>query len=235
MFREGKKGYIGKSMSVRASMTYNGGKMPISKWTKAAIIEACTEFLEENEIESKITLAEIKKLSVATLKERFLSLDSWHHTGAFYQETYFYELNKYAFDLDYEFYAKIDAANKEKARAKKEEKENNPFYQQQLAAKRLKRQCKELYVYTKYKTFNGLQRAIESGKITIDDVYAMKAERLNQLDYIHENKQRIMKIDVWIRQNALNRLNEEGFKSVKDAIKWLKSIGYTPNKPFVIK
>lgn len=36
----GQKGYLGSSMSVRAAEAYEQGEMPISRWTKTAIIQA---------------------------------------------------------------------------------------------------------------------------------------------------------------------------------------------------
>lgn len=35
----GQKGYLGSSMSVRAAEAYEQGEMPISRWTKTAIIQ----------------------------------------------------------------------------------------------------------------------------------------------------------------------------------------------------
>ena len=85
---EGKRGrgYIGKSMSVNARSAYSNGEMPMSKWTKAAILEAI-----EDEAEEKLELA--KKLTAAELKQYFLRRTAWHHTGAFYSETVFYEID----------------------------------------------------------------------------------------------------------------------------------------------
>ena len=37
------KGYISNKMSVNASLAYDGGEMPKSKWTKKAIIEFLSE------------------------------------------------------------------------------------------------------------------------------------------------------------------------------------------------
>lgn len=49
----GQKGYLGSSMSVRAAEAYEQSEMPISRWTKTAIIQAiwsvhpemCTRFI----------------------------------------------------------------------------------------------------------------------------------------------------------------------------------------------
>lgn len=41
----GQKGYLGSSMSVRAAEAYEQGEMPISRWTKTAIIQAVKDYL----------------------------------------------------------------------------------------------------------------------------------------------------------------------------------------------
>ena len=40
----GQKGYLGSSMSVRAAEAYEQGEMPISRWTKTAIIQAVKDY-----------------------------------------------------------------------------------------------------------------------------------------------------------------------------------------------
>lgn len=40
----GQKGYLGSSMSVRAAEAYEQGEMPISRWTKTAIIHAVKDY-----------------------------------------------------------------------------------------------------------------------------------------------------------------------------------------------
>ena len=40
----GQKGYLGSSMSVRAVEAYEQGEMPISRWTKTAIIQAVKDY-----------------------------------------------------------------------------------------------------------------------------------------------------------------------------------------------
>lgn len=214
MFRESKKGYIGNKMSVRAGMAYTGGQKPISKWTKSAIIEACEQYLEEHE--SKITIEEIKKLSVATLKQEFLTNTSWHHTGALYNATNFYGINEIAFMFNYSFYKKINDELKNKAQAKKQAKEENEYYQEQLDAKRLKKECKELLSYTKYKTVTGLLNAIQFGRITIEEVREMKSAK-----DLAEKKRLV---EIWARDKHMPGLNRYGFETVEQATEWLESV-----------
>lgn len=78
-------GYAGRSMSNRAVSAYMGGEKPYSVWTKADIIEAVCDINEDVDI-SALTLAE--------MKETFLTYSSWHHTGRYYQRTSFYALNE---------------------------------------------------------------------------------------------------------------------------------------------
>lgn len=82
------KGYINHSMSVNASIAYDQGEKPLSKWNKRAIIEAILE--EPGNVHSKESL---KKLNLETLKDNFLEWSSWHHTSKHYNQTDFYKIN----------------------------------------------------------------------------------------------------------------------------------------------
>ncbi len=82
------KGYIGQSMSVNAYESYQNGEMPMSKWTKTAIMEV----LSNNDI-SQEKLDILSKFTLSQLKKEFLSYTGWHHTGKFYNETDFYGLD----------------------------------------------------------------------------------------------------------------------------------------------
>lgn len=87
-------GYHGYSMSNNAIDAYDNGEMPMSKWSKEAIIEGIEEWIDEEDIELKCSLEEIKKLPLGFLRKYFLEYSSWHHTGKYYQETLFYSLDK---------------------------------------------------------------------------------------------------------------------------------------------
>jgi hypothetical protein len=78
-------GYVGYSMSVRASNAYEHGEKPLSKWTKAAILND----LEEKEVSN---LEYIKTWSLAKMKRNLLHCSSWHHTSKFFNQTDFYEV-----------------------------------------------------------------------------------------------------------------------------------------------
>ena len=83
-------GYKGYSMSNNAVDAYEQGEMPLSKWTKAAMLEI-VEASDELSAAQKRT---ISKLTAAQLKV-YLTRSSWHHTSSHYNRTDFY-----AVDLD---------------------------------------------------------------------------------------------------------------------------------------
>ena len=95
-------------------------------------------------------------------------------------------------------------------------KENNPVYQKRLAEKRLKRQCKELLGYSKYKTVSGLLRAVQSGRISIEDLIKSKEE--------HEFNFKKHRVQCWIKSSYLSGLNKFGFETVEQATEWLESV-----------
>jgi len=81
-------GYHGYSMSNNAVAAYEDGEMPLSKWTKTAILN---ELVEQEANPDIIALA--KKMTVAQLKDIFLYKSSWHHTSKMYNRTDFYSVN----------------------------------------------------------------------------------------------------------------------------------------------
>ena len=81
-------GYHGYSMSNNAVAAYEDGEMPLSKWTKSAILN---ELVEQEANPDIIALA--KKMTVAQLKDVFLYKSSWHHTSKMYNITDFYSVN----------------------------------------------------------------------------------------------------------------------------------------------
>ena len=85
-------GYVGASMSIRAAEAYNNGSMPLSKWTKTAILEEINSILENANLD--VTIDDFKKLTLQELKDTYLEYESWHHTSKFFNETSFYSLNE---------------------------------------------------------------------------------------------------------------------------------------------
>ena len=81
-------GYHGYSMSNNAVAAYEDGEMPLSKWTKTAILSELAELDYSQEIQDIA-----KKLTVAQLKDIFLFKSSWHHTSKMYNKTDFYSVS----------------------------------------------------------------------------------------------------------------------------------------------
>lgn len=82
-------GYLGYSMSNNAVTAYESGEKPISKWTKADILdEIKSECLVLNCSESKL-----RNMPVKALKDMCLRRSSWHHTSNHFNRTDFYSLD----------------------------------------------------------------------------------------------------------------------------------------------
>ena len=85
-------GYDGRSMSNRARRAYENGEMPLSKWTKSAMVEAILDSAVTREID--VAREDIERLTVSELRSNFLRKSSWHHTGALYNATDFWSINE---------------------------------------------------------------------------------------------------------------------------------------------
>ena len=99
--RYGQHGYVGSSMSARAVEAYANGEMPKSKWTKAAMLYAIDNQLNEFEDDQKITSDEREELfnAINAMKKEemfniFMENSSWHHTGKFANATDFYRVSE---------------------------------------------------------------------------------------------------------------------------------------------
>lgn len=82
-------GYNGFSMSNNAVDAYHNGEMPLSQWTKKAIIYRYHEVVAENDCE----VYNLSKVAVKILKEKLLTCTSWHHTSLHYNRTDFYDVD----------------------------------------------------------------------------------------------------------------------------------------------
>lgn len=89
-------GYVGWSMSVRAQEAYDEGEMPISKWTKGVLIDVIHGYMDDCDLKFDIEL--LKKITLETLRKKFLKYSSWHHTSKFCNCTDFYSLDEDALD-----------------------------------------------------------------------------------------------------------------------------------------
>lgn len=75
-------GYHNYSMSNNAVIAYQNGEKPLSKWTKAEILDRLPDSLK----------ASAKRLTVSEAKGLFLRHSSWHHTSSMFNRTDFYTL-----------------------------------------------------------------------------------------------------------------------------------------------
>lgn len=87
----GQKGYLGSSMSVRAVEAYEQGEMPISRWTKTAIIHAVKDYCFDFDLAYN---PDIEKKTKAELAKEFLEYKSWHHSSRTAREVEFFGLNE---------------------------------------------------------------------------------------------------------------------------------------------
>lgn len=87
----GQKGYLGSSMSVRAAEAYEQGEMPISRWTKTAIIHAVKDYCFDFDLAYN---PDIEKKTKAELAKEFLEYKSWHHSSRTAREVEFFGLNE---------------------------------------------------------------------------------------------------------------------------------------------
>lgn len=75
------------SMSCNAALAYRCGEMPLSKWTKSAILERCGSRANA-----------LRVLTAAELKEELLVSCGWHHTSKYYNETAFFDIDDYSLE-----------------------------------------------------------------------------------------------------------------------------------------
>lgn len=85
-------GYVGYSMSRRAVQAYENGEKPISKWTKAAMLETLDEIAWDNDWPDT-AMAELKRMRKDDLSALFLDRTSWHHTSKHFNRTDFYSID----------------------------------------------------------------------------------------------------------------------------------------------
>lgn len=105
-------GYYNYSMSNNAVWAYENGEMPLSKWTKSSILDACGDKAEM-----------LKPLTVAELRAEILICSSWHHTSKHYNRTDFYMIDVEKLnEITNEDVAAIIARRQPKKKAVKAEK-----------------------------------------------------------------------------------------------------------------
>ncbi len=89
--------YKSYSMSYNASIAYNNGYKPKSKWTKKLMIEAINDYLWDTE-NSKNIIENIKKMKKNDIFIYLFEYKECHHCGKFYNLVDFYGINEDAID-----------------------------------------------------------------------------------------------------------------------------------------
>ncbi len=139
-------GYVGSSMSERATLAYEDGEMPKSKWTKKAMLAAIEACCDENDLAFDGSVAEMKKDEIFS---RFFWRSSWHHTGKFARETDFYKVDE---DEVCDAFPKlsddeIEARDAEREAAKKAAREAEMETRRQAREEKARRDALQLETY----------------------------------------------------------------------------------------
>ena len=79
-------GYHNFSMSNNAVAAYENGEMPLSKWSKKAILAAVLDAAPD-------ALPLLSRCPLAVLRAHVLRRSSWHHTSSHYNKTDFFSLD----------------------------------------------------------------------------------------------------------------------------------------------
>ena len=80
-------GYRGYSMSNNAVNAYENGEKPLSKWTKADMVDAICAV-------SEFKPADFRRIKKEVLAGTLLKRSSWHHTSSHFNATDFYEIDE---------------------------------------------------------------------------------------------------------------------------------------------
>lgn len=179
---EGKrgKGYVGKEMSRNAVTAYSNWEKPISKWTKSEILKEISEIFVYNEIEPEVDFG---KLRLQELKDNFLRYTAWHHTGALYNATNFYEISEnLVLNFTKEDFAEIvgkrEPRKKQPGKTEKSDKDN--FKKADMTFLKLN------VIYnsevTGLKTLNGIVRKFADDRLDLESTFNSAVKRISERD-----------------------------------------------------
>lgn len=157
------KGYVGYSESVRSRNAKSNNIYPKSLWTKAKFIEVATEDERFDLIDK------IKSTPLYVLREECLFWSEWHHTSSKFNVTDFYAIS----------YELIEALTDEKINKLREKRRiENLANKEKREARRAEREDREyklsLMEFTSYKQENAYLRALDNGRIKLEDLEEMK-------------------------------------------------------------
>lgn len=162
------RGYVGNEMSVNAKLAYSVEEMPLSKWTKSAIVEVV-----ENENDD--LTAKAKSLPLWILKT-LLVKSSWHHTGMFYNSTNFYTFDIEALEnLTEEEIEEMKAKRSQELESTKDERQAKQKAKSE--AKELKERYESVLSLTKYKKVSTLIAKIEAGEYSLEELEQQLKEK----------------------------------------------------------
>lgn len=82
---------MGQLRMLRAAEAYEQGEMPISRWTKTAIIQAVKDYCFDFDLAYD---PDIENNTKAELVKEFLEYKSWHHSSRTAREVEFFGLNE---------------------------------------------------------------------------------------------------------------------------------------------
>ncbi len=204
-------GYHGYSMSNNAVAAYENGEMPMSKWSKKAIIERIEEAIDDGDIELQCSLDKLKKLPLEFLKRDCLTYSSWHHTSKFYNETDFYSLDIDSINEMTDEYVNMEMSYyKDRRRRLRSEKTPEERAEERIrkaereAEKALKAEMEILFKYQKrWRTLKGFMK---SKNVDLDKLRKVRKKM------IAERREELRKI--WESQgytDALARIDDDDF------------------------
>lgn len=208
-------GYHGYSMSNNAVAAYENGEMPMSKWSKKAIIERIEEAIDDGDIELQCSLDKLKKLPLEFLKRDCLTYSSWHHTSKFYNETDFYSLDIDSINEMTDEYVNMEMSYyKDRRRRLRSEKTPEERAEERIrkaerkaereAEKALKAEMEILFKYQKrWRTLKGFMK---SKNVDLDKLRKVRKKM------IAERREELRKI--WERQGntyGLSHIEEDDF------------------------
>ncbi len=71
---------------------YYQGEKPLSKWTKADMLEVVEEYIEDHDV--SFTMATLKKAPKSVIADLVLSKSSLHYTSCYWNKTYYYYVSE---------------------------------------------------------------------------------------------------------------------------------------------
>lgn len=198
----GQKGYLGSSMSVRAAEAYEQGEMPISRWTKTAIIQAVKDYCFDFDLAYD---PDIEKKTKAELAKEFLEYKSWHHSSRTAREVEFFGLNEDAVCRSFEQMSEEQIIERDR----------------QMADERAALEARLQFMQSREKEFKQKFECDPSSVLAYEAIHPEMCER-----FISRRKKAEM-----IKYRLPTELTPEGqFHSKKNIPKdqWVRTVGHHP-------